>query len=91
MDISFDAAKNARNIATRGISFERALEFEWESAMIVADTRRDYGEHRFLAFGLIAERLHVLVFTPRSGKAHIISLRKANKREVERYEAQAQS
>jgi uncharacterized DUF497 family protein len=64
VDISFDAGKNARNIATRGISFERALEFEWDSAVIVADTRRDYGEHRFLAFGLIAERLHVLVHTP---------------------------
>jgi uncharacterized DUF497 family protein len=89
--ISFDAAKNARNIATRGISFERALAFEWDSALIVADTRRNYGELRFQGFGLIAERLHVLVFTPRSGKTHIISLRKANKREVKRYEAQAQS
>jgi hypothetical protein len=85
------SAKNARNIAARGISFEQALLFEWDSALIVADTRRDYGEDRFQAFGLIAERLHVFVFTPRSGKTHIISLRKANKREVERYEAQAQS
>jgi len=91
VDISFDAAKNALNIAARGISFEQALLFEWDSALIVADTRRDYGENRFQAFGLIAERLHVLVFTPRSGKTHIISLRKANKREVEQYEAQAQS
>jgi uncharacterized DUF497 family protein len=72
--ISFDAAKNARNIAARGISFEQAIEFEWGSALIIADTRRDYGESRFQALGLIAERLHVLVFTPRSGKTHIISL-----------------
>ena len=91
MDISFDDAKNARNIATRGISFERALAFEWDSALIVADSRTNYGEPRFQAIGLIAERLHVLVFTPRSGKTHIISLRKANKREVKRYEAQTQS
>ncbi len=91
MDISFDAAKNARNIATRGISFDQALAFEWDSALIVADTRRKYGENRFQAFGMIAKRLHVLVFTPRSGETHIISLRKANKREVERYEAQAQA
>jgi uncharacterized DUF497 family protein len=80
VDIIFDAAKNARNIATRGISFEQALTFEWDMALIVADTRRDYGERRFQAFGMIAERLHVLVFTPRSRKTHIISLRKANKR-----------
>ena len=90
MDISFDAAKEARNIATRGISFEQAIAFEWDTALIVADTRKDYGERRFQAFGLIANRLYVLVFTPRSGKTHVISLRKANKREVKRYEAQAQ-
>jgi len=30
--IEFDPAKNARNIAGRGISFERAEEFEWETA-----------------------------------------------------------
>ena len=91
MDISFDAAKNARNIATRGISFEQAADFEWDTALIVADTRKDYGESRFQALGLIAERLHAMVFTPRSGKTHVISLRKANKREVKRYEAQTQS
>jgi uncharacterized protein len=90
VDISFDAAKNVRNIATRGISFEQALAFEWDSALIVEDTRKDYGEHRFQAIGLIAERLHVLVFTPRSGRTHVISLRRANKREVKRYEAQTQ-
>jgi uncharacterized DUF497 family protein len=90
VDISFDVAKEARNIATRGISFEQAIAFEWDTALIVADTRKDYGELRFQAFGLIADRLHVLVFTPRSGRTHVISLRKANKREVKRYEAQAQ-
>jgi uncharacterized DUF497 family protein len=91
VDISFDAAKNARNVVTRGISFEQAVAFEWDSALIVADTRKDYGERRFQAFGLIAERLHVLVFTPRSEKTHVISLRKANKREVKWYEAKTQS
>jgi uncharacterized DUF497 family protein len=90
VDISFDAAKNVRNIATRGISFEQALAFEWDRALIVEDTRKDYGERRFQAIGLIAERLHVLVFTPRSGRTRVISLRRANKREVKRYEAQTQ-
>jgi uncharacterized DUF497 family protein len=31
----------------------------------------------------------MMVFTPRANKAHVIRLRKANKREVKRYEAQA--
>jgi uncharacterized protein len=87
--ISFDPAKNERNIAARGISFECAAAFEWDTALIVEDTRRDYGERRFQALGLIDGRLHVLVFTPRAGKTHVISLRKANQREVRRYEAQA--
>ena len=88
VDISFDAAKSERNLATRGISFEQAAEFEWASALIVEDLRRPYDEQRFQALGLIGGRLHMLVFTPRARKAHVISLRKANKREVKRYEAQ---
>jgi uncharacterized DUF497 family protein len=83
------APKNARNVATRGISFNLAAAFEWDNVLIVEDTRKDYGERRFQALGLIAARLHVLVFTRREAKVHVISLRKANKREVKQYEAQA--
>jgi uncharacterized DUF497 family protein len=89
MDISFDSAKSAKNLFARGISFELAAEFEWDSALLVEDLRKDYGERRFQALGLIGDRLHMMVFTPRANKAHVISLRKANKREVKRYEAQA--
>jgi len=89
MDISFDSAKSEKNLLARGISFELAAGFEWNSALLVEDLRKDYGERRFQALGLIGNRLHVMVFTPRANKAHVISLRKANKREVKRYEAQA--
>ena len=44
MDFSFDPAKNERNIAERGIPFERAAEFEWSGAWIMEDSRKDYGE-----------------------------------------------
>ncbi|MGB7739324.1 MAG: BrnT family toxin [Steroidobacteraceae bacterium] len=88
MPISFDPRKNERNIAERGLSFELVEEFEWDSALVVEDARRDYGERRFQALGLIADRLHALVFTPRAGRVHVISLRKANRREVRLYEAQ---
>jgi uncharacterized protein len=89
MDISFDSAKSEKNVLVRGISFELAAGFEWDSALLVEDLRKDYGERRFQALGLIGDRLHMMVFTPRANKAHVISLRKANKREVKRYEAQA--
>ena len=73
----------------RGISFELAAGFEWAGALIVEDLRKDYGERRFQALGLIENRLHMMVFTPRADNVHVISLRRANKREVKRYEAQA--
>jgi uncharacterized protein len=72
-----------------GVPFELAAEFAWDGALIVEDLRKDYGERRFQALGLIGDRLHMMVFTPRANKTHVISLRKANKREVKRYEAQA--
>ena len=88
MPISFDPRKNERNIAERGLSFELVEEFEWDGALVVEDARRDYGERRYQALGLIADRLHAVVFTPRAGRVHVISLRKANRREVRLYEAQ---
>ena len=88
MPVSFDPQKNERNIALRGIPFEIVEDFEWDSALVVEDLRKDYGERRFQALGLIAGRLHALVFTPRAGLVHVISLRKANRREIKLYEAQ---
>jgi uncharacterized DUF497 family protein len=59
-------------------------------AFIVEDRRRDYGERRYQAMGPIAGRLHVLVFTPRAGAIHVISLRKANDRELRLYASKTQ-
>jgi uncharacterized DUF497 family protein len=87
MEIEFDPAKNARNIAERQLSFEMVAEFDWTSAVIAEDTRRDYGERRYEAVGKIRDRLHVLIFTPRIGTIRIISLRRANERERKRYGA----
>jgi uncharacterized DUF497 family protein len=87
--VSFDSAKSEKNVLVRGVPFELATEFSWDGALIVEDLRKDYGERRFQALGLIGEPLHMMVFTPRANKAHVISLRKANKREAKRYEAQA--
>ena len=46
---------------------------------------KDYGEPRFRAYGVIDSRLYCPVFTPRDGDTRIISLRKANRREVNDY------
>lgn len=48
MDISYDPAKRAKVLAERGIDFARAgAVFDGKTAE-VEDTRRDYGERRFV-------------------------------------------
>ena len=86
MNIEFDDSKSRRNARERGLPFDRAAEFDWETAIYEEDTRRDYGERRVVAIGFLEGRLHVLCFTPIEGGARIISFRKANRREVKAYE-----
>ena len=86
MKLTYDPEKDARNIALRGISFEEAVNFNFSDALIWEDDREDNQEARFCALGSIGNRLHALVFTYRNETIRVISLRKANKREVKRYE-----
>lgn len=91
MDISFDPAKSERNEHERGLPFLLVAQLDWSDAVIEEDDRKDYGERRYRVLGYIGDRLHAVVFTPRVGKVHVISLRKANKREVKLYEQKAKS
>ena len=50
------------------------------TALMEEDTRQAYGERRFQVLAFIGGRLHAAVLTPREGKVHVISLRKANSR-----------
>ncbi|WP_371454835.1 BrnT family toxin [Brevundimonas sp. LM2] len=50
------------------------------------DDRRDYNEVRWYGYLPIAGRLHVVVYTERDEATRIISLRRANPREVRKYE-----
>jgi hypothetical protein len=84
-----DPKKEGRNIAERGLSLDLAAQLDWATALIWEDRRMDYGERRYCVLGFIDDRLHSVVFTPREGKPRVISLRKANKREVKRYEKAA--
>jgi len=89
--VSYDPGKNARNIAERGLSFERAADLDWERASITEDDRKVYPERRFVALGDLDGRLHVLCFTPIEDGIRVISFRKANKREMRRYEEATQT
>ena len=89
MPVTYDPAKSDQNEAQRGLAFHIAETFEWSTALIVEDTRHDYAERRYQALGMIGEQLHMLIFTPRDGAVHVISLRRANQRERKRHATQA--
>ncbi len=85
MRISYDSAKNQRNVRDRGLSFDSVAEFDFESALYAVDKRQDYGETRYIAVGMLGVRLHVLCFAEMPDGIRVISFRKANTREVNRY------
>ncbi|HQY22130.1 MAG TPA: BrnT family toxin [Gammaproteobacteria bacterium] len=86
MKIDFDPEKSNKNIRERGLAFELIVEFDWETAIYAEDIRSLYAERRFITIGYIGQRLHVVCFTPIKGGIRAISFRKANLREVKRYE-----
>lgn len=85
MELTYDTVKNSKNIKERGLSFDMVADIDWCSAVIIEDIRKDYGERRFRFFGYIGDRLYIAVITPRNGAIHVISLRKANNREVKEH------
>ena len=85
MRFEWDEAKRAANIAKHGVDFAAVESFDFESALVMTDDRDDYGETREIALGHINARLHVLIFTWRNEVVRVISLRKANRREVRVY------
>jgi len=85
MSYEFDPAKDERNLDKHGLSLAEAEGFEWETAVVDEDTRNLYAEPRFEAKGFIDERLHVMVYCLRADVVRVISLRKANAREVKDY------
>lgn len=83
MKIEYDPRKNERNIRERGLSFDRAAEFDFETATLWTEERK--GETRRVALGYLERRLHLLCYLPRAGGIRVISFRRANEREARRY------
>ena len=85
MEVTFDAAKDVANLAKHGVPLALAVELEWDGLIAVPDTRRNYGEERMVGYAPIGQRVFCVVYTDRGQERRIISLRKANDREVRRY------
>jgi uncharacterized DUF497 family protein len=90
MEIAFDPVKSRRNIELRGIPFDLAVSFIFETALTWLDQRKDYGEDRWIALGYLNDRLHILCYLETTDGIRVISLRKANERERRTYD-QAQT
>jgi len=86
-EITFDPLKDQLNRHKHGISLAQARLFDWDHANFWLDQRHNYGEQRECGAGRIGSRLYIVVFVWRHGTRRMISLRKANVREVKRYES----
>ncbi len=87
MQIEFDPAKDAANVQKHGVSLALALELDWDSALVWQDSRKAYGEERQSALALLPlqARVYFVAFVDRGAVRRVISLRKANAREVKDY------
>jgi len=85
MEIEFDSNKDAVNIEKHGLSLANAVKLEWEYLLVKKDDRNEYSEVRMIGYAPIDNRVYCVVYTDRSNNRRIISLRKANKREVTYY------
>jgi uncharacterized DUF497 family protein len=85
MRIEFDSAKDAGNQAKHGVSLALATELDWEAALVWMDDRFDYAELRMIALAPETDILYYVAFVDRGSVRRIISLRRANRREVKHY------
>ena len=85
MHIEFDPVKDASNQAKHGVSLGMADELDWESALVWVDDRFEYNEVRMIALAPQTETLYCVAFVDRAPVRRIISLRRANRREVKHY------
>jgi hypothetical protein len=85
MEISFDPDKLSRTLIERGLDFADAGLVFAGPVVTWRDERADYGEPRFITLGVLDGRSVVLVWTPRGEARRIISMRKANEREIAKY------
>ncbi len=85
MLIEFDPLKNRANQAKHGVSLALASELDWEEALVWIDDRFEYGECRMIALAPRTGVLYYVAFSDRGAVRRIISLRRANRREVKHY------
>ena len=85
MQFDFDPGKDATNLSKHGLSLAAAAELSWDAALVWLDDRADYGEVRMVALAPIGDILFFVAIVDRESARRIISLRRANRREINHY------
>lgn len=85
MTLEWDESKRLATLAERGLDFSDVEIVFTGACMTMPDNRRDYGEIRYLTFGELVGRLVVICWTWRGANVRVISMRKANEREIKAY------
>ena len=85
MNFDWDTDKNQFNILKHGIDFHDTVEIFIHPMVIKEDTRKNYGERRWISIGRLKDITVVVVFTVRINTIRIISARKANLKERKKY------
>lgn len=88
LEFQWDPAKAVRNLQKHGVPFEYAARvFLDERRQDGVDTRHRYGEERRITVGSLEGRVYVVAYTRRRAAIRLISARKANARETQKYHA----
>ncbi|RDU98652.1 BrnT family toxin [Trinickia dinghuensis] len=90
-ETTFDPAKSEANWRKHGVSLRLAASIDWSEVWSAPGGRRDYGELREVGYAQIEGYLYCTVFTQRGNTFRVISLRRANSREVKRYVEQTEA
>ncbi len=85
MRIEFDPIKDAANRAKHGVSLALGDELHWDAALVWVDDRFEYTELRMIALAPKSSILYYVAFVEQGTARRIISLRRANRREVKHY------
>jgi uncharacterized DUF497 family protein len=85
VQIDFDPEKDACNFDKHGLSLALAAALDWQAALVWVDERYEYGEARMIALAPSRGILYYVAFVDRGHTRRIISLRRANRREVKHY------
>ena len=85
MRFDFDSGKDATNLSKHALSLAAAAELSWDAALVWIDDRAVYDEMRMVALAPLGDILCFVAFVDREPARRIISLRRANRREVNHY------